>query len=297
MEYILLAAIIMVYTTQGFLVKGYNINYKPVNKIDSSPVYTIFLGIIVSISSLVMKWIGDGAVSFSATWMTVLLGLLNAAAIFFYNFSLIKAPERGPFSEVNIFMVSGGVLLPLVLSLCMGDKLHWIKFVGIGVMFIAFLLLCMEKGESTEKRKGFYFYCILLLVANGVFGCILELENKLEANVHKSELLFFTYLFSAIASFVLLAFQRKKELFDCFKVGKVSLGFALGANILTALGANMLVLALSYIPSSILYTVQNGGVMVLVAIFSLIILKEKIPFHKWIGIGIAVISTCMLTLF
>jgi multidrug transporter EmrE-like cation transporter len=46
----------------------------------------------------------------------------------------------------------------------------------------------------------------------------------------------------------------------------------------------------------VLYTMENGGVMVASALLALALFREKINLQKWIGIIVAAGSTVLLTI-
>ena len=64
--------------------------------------------------------------------------------------------------------------------------------------------------------------------------------------------------------------------------------------IISGLAVNVLVLLLSQINETVLYTVDNGGVMMLSAVYSITLFKEKATPLKIIGIIVAVASLCVL---
>ena len=58
---------------------------------------------------------------------------------------------------------------------------------------------------------------------------------------------------------------------------------------------NVLVLCLPLVNTVILYTVDNGGVLVLASLYSYFLFKEKFDPAKIIGIVLAVISITILS--
>ena len=53
---------------------------------------------------------------------------------------------------------------------------------------------------------------------------------------------------------------------------------------------------ITLVDTAVLYTVNNGGVIVLASVFSIVFFKEKIQHHKLLGILIAIISIILLTI-
>ena len=63
-----------------------------------------------------------------------------------------------------------------------------------------------------------------------------------------------------------------------------------------ALAINILVLVIRMVNTAVLYTVENGGVLVLSAIYSFIFFKEKPQLLKVIGIILAAVSITVLSI-
>ena len=291
--------------------KIYSNHYTP-NAEDSSTVYSVINGLFVALCTLVFRFVMRGF-GFNLTPTVVILAAVNVAALFFFNKALVEASARGPYAMVSIFMLSGGIVIPLAVSLFYGESLNLTRYIGIAVMFAAFVLLCYERGEQTEKKPGFYLYCIALAVANGIYGTILTLEKTYEEGVNNDELIILTYFFTAVVSVVLLFIKTKRApaiatdsvekpateqpcFIDSFRLNGRAVAFALGASTCTAMGINLLALCLQYINVGVLYTMENGGVMVASALLALALFREKINLQKWIGIIVAAGSTVLLTL-
>ena len=311
MEYLLILPVILLYSFQGIFMKIYSNHYTP-NAEDSSTVYSVINGLFVALCTLVFRFVMRGF-GFNLTPTVVILAAVNVAALFFFNKALVEASARGPYAMVSIFMLSGGIVIPLAVSLFYGESLNLTRYIGIAVMFAAFVLLCYERGEQTEKKPGFYLYCIALAVANGIYGTILTLEKTYEEGVNNDELIILTYFFTAVVSVVLLFIKTKRapaiatdseekpateqpRFIDSFRLNGRAVAFALSASTCTAIGINLLALCLQYINVGVLYTMENGGVMVASALLALALFREKINLQKWIGIIVAAGSTVLLTI-
>ena len=75
------------------------------------------------------------------------------------------------------------------------------------------------------------------------------------------------------------------------------IGFFLALTCLAVFTAlNMLMVVLSMINPAILYTIDNGGVLVLSVLYSRILFKEKLSPAQIAGIVLAAVSIVMLSL-
>ncbi|MBO5669646.1 MAG: EamA family transporter, partial [Candidatus Methanomethylophilaceae archaeon] len=63
-----------------------------------------------------------------------------------------------------------------------------------------------------------------------------------------------------------------------------------------AAAANLLLYNLTQMSSSILYTIDNGAVLVLSILYSLVLFREKPTGEQVVGMGIAVLSIVLINI-
>ena len=85
--------------------------------------------------------------------------------------------------------------------------------------------------------------------------------------------------------------------FHSFGIGKKALAFGLGSGTVAVAAVNLLMFMLARIqPATVLYTINNGGILVLSALFAAVFLKEKIALHQGIGYAMSLASIILLSL-
>ena len=88
--------------------------------------------------------------------------------------------------------------------------------------------------------------------------------------------------------------KEKQKTLTAFRFNKKCVLFLAIFLIISGLAVNVLVLLLGYLNVAVLYTVDNGGVMMLSALYSITLFKEKVTPLKIAGIVIAVACLCVL---
>ena len=78
---------------------------------------------------------------------------------------------------------------------------------------------------------------------------------------------------------------------DAYRMGKVS---ALALDIGTATAVNLMMQALRLISTPVLYTITNGGVLVMAVLLGSVVWKEKFTANKAIGLVLAVTAFILL---
>lgn len=267
---LLIAAMILLYTAQSLLCKKYSDNY-PGKAHMASPVFTIVSGFTVVIVSFLVS-----GFSFSAAPLTLLLGAVNAVTLFGYNHALIKASQLGPYSVVMTFSIAGGISVPAIVAyFAFGDTLSPIKIISILVVFISVYLIS-HKTEDSATNKKFFLSCLLLGVCNGAYGVFLDVQQRLTGSGEKEEMVALTYGVAVVISLISLFITDRKEVIPAMKQTKKSLFFLIACSLVVAGAINLLVYIIPHVNVTILYTLDNAGVLLLSVLFSCMFFKEKL---------------------
>lgn len=227
--------------------------------------------------------------------MTLALGVASGVMLFIFNLSLINASRSGPYAFQSIMMLFGNTLLPMLFSvLWWGDHLTELQLVGIVVMMLSFVIFNLKGLQFDGLKNGYFLWVVLLFISNGVYGILLDSQQRLMHQTQRNEMIITTFLVSALISLIYLIIIQGKLAPKAFCMGAKNWIFALLSSICAALAVNILMLALQLVPASILYTVDNGGVLILCALLGAVVLHEKLEKHMTAGLAVAVVSLIIL---
>lgn len=275
----------------------------------ASPVFCIIEGIFVPIILLLFMMFdikistSDVSVAFTGlhfgitSWFTVLMGILNAITLFFYNTSLIKASARGSYAFLSVMIVFGGIVLPVIYSALFmkTETVYAHQYIAIILMLFAILLMNIKEIKLKGTSWAFYIYCIVLFFTNGAYGLFLKIQsNHIEAELN--EMIIITYVLVGVLALIQLLFKEKKNSFEAFKVGKKAILPLVLSIMFVGLAINFNALIIPLGDASIIFPVENGGVLVLAAMYSMIFFKEKPQTLKLLGIVISIISIVVISL-
>ena len=274
-----IAIVILLYTMQSFLCRKYSEHY-PGNSDMASLVFTIISGAIVALISFIFT-----GFSFSASPLTILLGILNAAVLVGYNTCLIKASQNGPYSILMVFLVAGGILIPSLVSVfAFHEALSAGKICSVLIILGSVYMISRKKEEAAFTQKGmFLFACAGLALFNGAYGALLNVQQQLTSPAEKEEMVAVTYLSAMLISSIILLIRSPQKFLSAMAQSKKSVIYLLSCSIIVALAINLMVYILPLINVTILYTFDNAGVLLLSVLFSCIFLKEKLSVLNWLG--------------
>ena len=282
---------VLCYTGQNFFNKLYAIHYAgPPGA--ATPVFAAIYGLLTGLATLAYN-----GFQFQAGGATLVLGTASGAMLFLFNLSLINASRSGPYAFQSVMMLFGNTLLPMLFSVFWwGDRLSGLQIAGIGVMLASFVIFNLKGLQFGGVKKGYFAWVALLFLTNGVYGILVDSQQRVMVQTQRNEMIITTFLVSALISLIYLAVLEGKQAPKAFCMGRKNWVCALLSSVCAALAINILMLALRLVPASILYTVNNGGVMILCALLGTVVLHEKLEKHMVVGLGVAVASIVMLGL-
>ena len=288
MSIFLIIALVLLYSLQTLFCKFYSDNYSGKKEL-SSPVLCVTQSIAIALLSLAFA-----KFKFEISLLSFIFGALNAAVLFGYNTSLIKAGDRGSYAFMNMMMLFGGIFVPLVyVSISTGEFPSGVECVAISTMIIACVLMNVENIKLGGAKLSYYIFCLLLFIFNGLYGTLLKVQEQYNA-AESQEMVVITYGLMGVIALAQLLAKEKKDTVNAFRVNKKCALFLIMFLIISGLAVNVLVLLLGYLNVAVLYTVDNGGVMMLSALYSITLFKEKATPLKIVGIVVAVASLCVL---
>ena len=296
--------LIMLYTLQSLFTKLYTDKY-PGDADMASPILTVCSGVTV----VVITFFCFSFCQFTLNWWSILIGALNAFSLFGYNHFIVKASASGPYSIVMMFNLSGGIIIPIIVSLIMGWDNSWGTTFQIilnitcivAIITAVYLVTLRPKQSSTENSKGislpFLLSCLGLAVCNGIYGTFLTLQQQMTAaggEGNRDEMIIATFGFAAIISLVYGLIKQKGKFFGAFRQNKMSAIYLAATSLAFAIAINLIVIIIPYFDTTILYTIDNSSVLIMSVLISWIFFKERLTRVNFIGISIMVAAlVCM----
>ena len=290
---VLLAFMIMTYTAQSFFSRLYS-NHYPGEDGASSSVFSIVSGFVVAFVALCVS-----GFHFSAQPMTVVFGVTNALALICYNTTMMYASNKGPYSIQMVFMLSGGILLPAFINLARGtETLSIMQWVAIVMIIASIALVSKKEGDTKVNDPKFYLFCGGLFVSNGLYGALLNVQQEVTGVAEKEEMVILTFSISALLSVVIGLITQRKKFLAGFRQTKKSALFLLISSVATACAVNLLVLLIELMEdTTVLYTFDNSGVLLISVIGSCLFFKEKLSRTNVIGCVLTCIGLIMISVF
>ncbi len=260
---------------------------------------------IRNLPAIVVNYAVAGALGFSTAsngfspariiqseWFT---GALFLSFMFIVLFQVMAWVSQKIGIAVVSVAVKMSVVIPVLFGiLYYGESTGWVKLLGIGLAIVA-VYLATKKPMTVKRSFQYLLLPVLLFVGSGFLDVCIK---YLQANVVPSgeQALFVSSTFWAAASLGIFywvyryfRFQEKAGFKDF--VGGIALGIPNYGSIY------FLFKALEYkgLESSIVFPINNVGIVVSSALVALFVFKEKLSLDNISGIVLALLAIVLIT--
>jgi len=292
MTALLVTVMTVLFSFQSLFCKLFSEKYDSGSAAMTSTVFSIAYGAFAGIATLIIA-----GFHFAPSPVTLACGVVNAVTLLIYNTAMIQASRSGSYSFQMICMLFGAIVLPLMHSvLFLGGSLGAVQLTAIAMMLVSFVLMNL-KGLTLKGSSGrFLFWCAALFISNGMYSIMLNLQQLSMQGAQRNEMIILSYLGMSILYAATQIARDKKALLDGFKMKKEPLLYLLLCCVCATVAVHLVLYVLTLVDATVLYTIDNGGVLVLSVLYSRILFKEKLSPAQITGILLAAVSIVMLSL-
>ena len=291
MTMLLIAVMTVLFSLQSLFCKLFSERNSGSSAAMTSTVFSIAYGAFAG----VVTWALAGF-RFSASPWTLGFGAANAVMLLLYNTAMIRASRGGSYSFQMICSLFGGVLVPLLHEvLFLGGALSARQLAAIGAMLAAFVLMNL-KGLSLRGSSGrFLLWCGALFFSNGMYGILMNWQQRLLQGAERSEMIILTFFGMALIYAVWQGIRDGGALLRGFRLKPGPLICLALCCVCATAAAHLMLYLLTEVSASVLYTIDNGGVLVLSVLYSCILFKEKLTLTQKAGIVLSVAAIVALS--
>ena len=292
MTALLVTVMVVLYSFQSLFCKLFSQHYNSKSPALTSTVFSIAFGGIAGLATLCVA-----GFRFSPAPITLFCGLFNAVILLIYNTAMVQASRSGSYSFQMICMLFGSIVLQLLFGVMFqGNVLNPLQLIAIAMMLVSFVLMNLKGLSVKGSSKKFLFWCAALFFSNGIYSILMNVQQQQMNGAQRNEMIILSYLGMAVLYAAIQMVKDRRALIQGFKIPKKPLAYLLICCTCASLAVHMLVYILTLIDATILYTIDNGGVLMLSVIYSCILFKERLSKAQLAGILLAIASIIMLSL-
>ena len=299
--YIIILLAVFCFAGQFAFTKLYESSVRQTNV--TALVMLVFTSVIGTALYLV---IGAFRVEFSA--VSVFWAVLFALVMIPYYMIGIKVLSLGSLAVYGMFMMLGGMLVPFFYGVWfLKESLSIAQILGTVLLTLFIILQAISQSgpkesngekQSTKTKVTFFILCLIIFFLNGLTGVIAKAHQISESAVDEVSFTVISCALTAIFSLILLGFEflkdggeKSKQVMTTFKLKPMWIMALIGATTYT--GNFLHLIAANDVPASVQFPLVSGGVIVLSALVSFFIFREKLSRKEWISIAGAFVATVL----
>ena len=301
MQYILILVAVACYAAQFAFTKVYEGTVK--QTMTTSLVMLVVIGTVGAFLGLCLNRFH---IQFSAA--SVFWAMIFALVTIPYYMIGIKVLSMGSLAIYSMFMMLGGMLVPFSYGvLFLQERLSTGKILGTVLLTFFIILQALTQntpaGDTSEKTAGkqkilFFTLCMAIFFLNGLSGVVVKVHQLEPGAVSEASFTATSCALTAIFSAVLLLFtflnKRQTVTADAAKTLKLKpVSIIAMISIVQQSGNVLQLMAASNVPASVQFPLVSGGVIVLSALVSAFVFREKLSRIEWVAIAGAFASTVL----
>lgn len=300
MEYVIIFLAVLCFVGQFTFTKIYEGTVKQTTQ--SALIMLTATGVVGAILFFV---IGGFRISFSP--VTVTWAAVFALIMIPYYTVGIRVLSLGSLAIYSMFMMLGGMLVPFFYGILLLDEEISIgKLIGTVLLTLFIILQAVAQRDaddpqcdgSGKKRGVFFALCILIFFINGLTGVVAKAHQISSGAVDEISFTVISCALTAIfgAAILLISSIRQKSavIEAAGRVMHVKPMLVMALIGIAAHSGNLLhLIAAADVPASVQFPIVSGGVIVLSALVSVTVFKEKVTRKEWFSIAGAFLSTVL----
>lgn len=292
MDYILLLLAVLCFAAQFVFTKLYEGAIR-----QSATTSLVMLAVTSTIGFLLFFAVSGFRIQFSPT--STLWALALAVVMIPYYMLGIKVLSLGSLAIYSMFMMLGGMLVPFFYGvLFLKEPVTPGKGLGTLLLTICIILQAVLPTAATGKQnKGkqglFFLLCIVIFFINGFTGVIAKAHEISAAPVAEASFTSLSCGFTALLSLGMLLLPTKEAKGAAIQAALTKKPLLIMAALGTAAytGSFLHLMAAETVPASVQFPLVSGGVIILSALVSAFLFKEKVTRQEWYCVGGAFLAT------
>ncbi len=218
------------------------------------------------------------------------VGAIFIGALFIIGFFLIGYATQKIGISITTISNKMSVVIPILFSIIyFKEEINLLKIVGIVLALIAITLASYRKRQKDSINLKYIYLPIFLFLSIGSMDSLVKLS---QSKFDESIIPVFTAVTFGIAGIIgiIISFFAKVRVKNYFNTRTILHGILLGLLNYGSLFFLVLALSTSGLDSSIVFGINNIGVIILSIIVAFAFFKEKITLINLVGIIISIVS-------
>ncbi len=234
------------------------------------------------------------------------LSFIGAACILGSQVFIMKSVELGSVAISSLF-INGNFIIPTIWgAVYYSERVHFLQIIGIALILVSFAL-GVEKEDGKKFNVKWLVYTLLAMLSTGMLGISQKIFSKEYAAIYSLDAFlavsFMMIVGMSFISYLLCVAKRKRDKNTVVaksngtdKVGKLVFILTIALGVILGYHNRFCTYLSGELPSALYFPIINGGVIVLVAIVSAILFKEKLNKRQLASTMLGIISIIVISI-
>lgn len=208
--------------------------------------------------------------------------------VFIFIFLLMAASSQRNGISVTSVANKMSLVIPVIAGIFLySEEINFLIGTGIIIALISVVISSLKEKQISIPAEG-YFMLAAIFAGSGAIDTMMKYMQHNYVSENESAAFAMVIFLSAAFFGVIWMFIAQRDRFRNVNQKSIIGGIALGIPNFCSIYFLMMALEKSGLQSSVLYPVNNMGIVVLSALFGIIIFREKLSFINVLGILLAV---------
>ena len=285
MNYILLIISLILGVTKNIIPKSGKRDFQGFGNLMSVNIITAIIGIIVFSAK------GLDFSLFSGTTFILLAFLYGLCTLGSQSLYMV-ATQTGSVSVCSLIYAACFIIPTVFTAMYYNEAFSSLRITGICVMLASVVMISIKGEENTNSSKKYLFYIFIAMICAGSVGILQKVFSRMYEGKGINEYLFLAFFFILIFSITGKIAVKKKTPSQKHNKKFYLLAILLSLSVVVANKLNMFLVGA--LPGLIFFPIINGGTIMLSAVVSKYLFKEKLSIISWCGIIIGILAIVLI---
>ena len=227
--------------------------------------------------------------------LTIIYGVLYGVFKAGFQVSYTLALQRGPVSHTVLIVSFDTAITILFGVLYCGEAITTLQIFGLICMFLS-LLLAVDFGQVKMRTFNIVWFVLTLaaMASSGTANIVMKL-HKLALPQADSSLLAVSYISSTVILFLYYLFRRttnKQQ--QAMPLGPKPISMMLAVSVILGVYYVLYMKGVGSIPTAVFFPIIHLGPTILISLFSIFVLKDKVTRQQLLSLLFGIVSTLLL---
>ena len=227
--------------------------------------------------------------------LTIIYGVLYGVFKAGFQVSYTLALQRGPVSHTVLIVSFDTAITILFGVLYCGEAITTLQIFGLICMFLS-LLLAVDFGQVKMRTFNIVWFVLTLaaMASSGTANIVMKM-HKFELPEADASLLAVSYLSSTVILFLYYLFRRKTQKQQrTVPLGPKAISMMLAVSVILGVYYVLYMKGVGSIPTAVFFPIIHLGPTILISLFSIFVLKDKVTRQQLLSLLFGIVSTLLL---